>query len=344
MRLPNGYGSVYKLSGKRRKPWVARVTTGWGEPTEDRKQSKQDRKIVGCYETKQLALAALVEYNNNPYSLESATTTFKELYEMWSTIKYSEPLSKGNISGYMAAYKTAAPLHDVKFVDIKAKDMQDVIRLSGKNYPTLRKLKVLFNQMFRFAMENDLVSKDYSQFVDIGKPPKETSRRPFTQEEIDRLFELVDVMPNIDTILIMIYTGLRISELLEMETKNVNLEEKTMTGGIKTEAGTDRIIPISDKILHLVAKRAANGYKYLISSELIKYDKYLRDTFKPIMKKLGFSHTPHDCRHTFATLMGDAGADTVALQKIIGHAKYETTANIYTKKDIEQLRRAIALI
>jgi len=42
--------------------------------------------------------------------------------------------------------------------------------------------------------------------------------------------------------------------------------------------------------------------------------------------------------------MSNAGADTIALQKIIGHASYQTTANIYTHKDIEELKKAIDLI
>ena len=55
-------------------------------------------------------------------------------------------------------------------------------------------------------------------------------------------------------------------------------------------------------------------------------------------------HKPHDCRHTFATLMSNAGADKISLQKIIGHANYATTANIYTHKDVTELKKAISKI
>jgi site-specific recombinase XerD len=50
---------------------------------------------------------------------------------------------------------------------------------------------------------------------------------------------------------------------------------------------------------------------------------------------------PHSCRHTFASMMAKAGADTLAIQRIIGHADYATTANIYTHESVEELKKAI---
>ncbi|GMQ57990.1 hypothetical protein AN1V17_23850 [Vallitalea sediminicola] len=145
----------------------------------------------------------------------------------------------------------------------------------------------------------------------------------------------------------MIYTGLRVGELLIIKSNDIDLERKTINGDLKTEVGKDRIIPINRKIYNLVENRVNQGYEYFISktdNKPYKYDNYYRDNFVFIMEQLGFRHKPHDCRHTFATLMGNAGADTVALQKIIGHASYQTTANLYTHKDIEELKKAIELI
>ena len=60
----------------------------------------------------------------------------------------------------------------------------------------------------------------------------------------------------------MIYTGLRPTELLEIQTENVHLDEKYMVGGMKTEAGKDRIIPLNDKIIPLVKNRYDANKKY----------------------------------------------------------------------------------
>ncbi|SET56542.1 Site-specific recombinase XerD [Natronincola peptidivorans] len=339
MRLPNGYGSVYKLSGNRRKPWIARKTIGWDE------NGKQLYQTIGYYEKRPDALNALAEFNKNPYDMKVSTITFAEVFEKWNEGKYPT-ISKSNINGYNAAFKTSEVLHNIKFVEIRAKHMQDVIRTCGKGHGTLRKIKVLFNQLYKFAMENDIVTKDYSDYVDIGKNTEGSTRKSFTSKEIKRLFEVVDHIEFVDTILIMIYTGLRIGELLILENAAIDLDNRTIIGGIKTEAGKDRIVPISSKILPLVENRVSLNKYFLMNIEgnMLKYDNYYREKFIPIMEQLGMDHKPHDCRHTFATLMGNAGADTVALQKIIGHASYQTTANIYTHKDIEQLKKAIDLI
>lgn len=340
MRNPNGYGSVYKLSGKRRKPFMARKTTGWDDA------GKQLYQTIGYYEKRDLAMQALADFNKDPYSVEVSTVTFSDIFEQWKEGKF-EDVSRTSINGYNAAFAACITLHDMKFVDIRAKHMQNIIRTCDKGHGALRKIKVLFNQLFKFAMENDIVNKDYATYVVVGKNTEDSSRKAFSDKEIKRLFDVVDNINYVDTILIMIYTGLRIGELIILKPEGIDLENRTITGGIKTEAGKNRIIPISDKIFDMVASRASHGHEYLIAREngkQFKYENYYKEKFTPIMEQLNFKHKPHDCRHTFATLMSNAEADTISLQKIIGHASYQTTANIYTHKDIEQLKKAIDLI
>ena len=340
MRLPNGYGSVYKLSGKRRNPFLARKTIGWND------EGKQLYRTIGYYETKKLALQALADFNNNPYDVEVSILTFSDIFNRWKEQKYNA-ISKSAINGYNAAYETSKELHNIKFVDIKTMHLQAIINNCGKGYDTLRKIRVLYNQLFKYAMENDIVSKDYSAFIDIGKKVESTSRKPFTEKEIQRLFSVADSMPYADTILIMIYTGLRIGELLILKPSDINLEERTIIGGIKTDAGKNRIIPINKKVLPFVEKRLNENNEYLIINDLgkqMKYDNYYREKFIPIMEQLNMDHKPHDCRHTFATLMSNSNANKTAIKKIIGHSSYATTEKIYTHKDIEELRKAIELI
>lgn len=340
MRNPNGYGAVYKLSGKRRKPFAARKTIGWDD------DGKQIFKFIGYYEKRQDAMAALADFNTNPYDFEASSITFAEVFEQWSNIKY-EKVSRSAINGYNAAFETSNTLHNMKFVEIKTMHLQHVIDNCSKGHGTLRKIKSLYNQLFKYAMENDIVSKDYSNYVDIGKNTDTSSRIPFTNDEIKRLFEVEPVIPFVDTILIMIYTGLRIGELLLIKNGDVDLENKTIKGGIKTDAGKDRIVPINHKIFDMVAKRKNNKHKYLITNfknEKMLYDNYYREKFTPIMEQLNMKHKPHDCRHTFATLMNNADANPTSIKKLIGHNSFTTTEKIYTHKDIEELRKAIELI
>ena len=139
----------------------------------------------------------------------------------------------------------------------------------------------------------------------------------------------------------MIYTGLRPTELMEMLTENVHLEEKYMVGGMKTEAGRDRIIPINDKILPLIKNRYDPNKKFLINNKYgnhYTYGTYMNGNFNTCMSKLNMKHLPHDGRHTFASLMDSAEANEVCTKLIMGHSmKNDITKGTYTHKTLEEL-------
>ena len=97
MKLPNGYGSVINMGRRRRKPYAARVTIGW---TDDGKQIK---KYLGSFATRQEALNALANFNQNPYDVDLRKLTFAEVYERWCQQKFKdEPVKRA----YVAAYKS----------------------------------------------------------------------------------------------------------------------------------------------------------------------------------------------------------------------------------------------
>lgn len=341
MKKANGNGSVSKLSGIRRKPYIARVTLGWDEST-----GRQIRKTIGTYVTQKEAQKALIDYLDNPYDLDLSNILFKDVYEKWSKLKYPK-VSHSAILGYQSAYNNVEKLHNMKIKDIKARHLQEAIDSCSKGQATKKKIKFLFGQMFAYAMQNDIITKDYSEFVDIGKASEESKREPFSNKEIELLWKHIDDIEFIDTILIMIYSGFRIGELLELETKNIDLINMTMTGGLKTEAGKNRLVPIHPKILPLIEKRYNKDNQYLIinfKGKKMKYDNYYKEKFIPIMEQLNMEHRPHDCRHTFATLLSNANANATAIKKMIGHESYATTEKIYTHKDIEELRKNVELI
>lgn len=341
MKKANGNGSISKLSGIRRKPYIARVTLGWDEKT-----GRQIRKTIGTYVTQKEAQKALIDYLDNPYDLDLSNILFKDVYEKWSKLKYPK-VSHSAILGYQSAYNNVEKLHNMKIKDIKARHLQEAIDSCSKGQATKKKIKFLFGQMFAYAMQNDIITKDYSEFVDIGKASEESKREPFSNKEIELLWKHIDDIEFIDTILIMIYSGFRIGELLELETKNIDLINMTMTGGLKTEAGKNRLVPIHPKIFPLIEKRYNKDNQYLIinfKGKKMKYDNYYKEKFIPIMEQLNMKHRPHDCRHTFATLLSNANANATAIKKMIGHESYATTEKIYTHKDIEELRKNVELI
>jgi site-specific recombinase, phage integrase family len=340
MRNPNGYGSVIKLKGKRRKPFAVRVTTHWDD------NGKQRYKYLGYYKTQKEANQQLFYYNEHPYNIDVQNITFAEVYEKWKIEKF-EMVGHSSQLGYIAAFKTCESLHQIRFVDLKSSNLQEIVGNPEIKYGSKRKIKVLFNQLYAYAMKNDIISKDYSKYIDIGKNTEESTRKPFTNKEIERLWDLLDENDWIDTILILIYTGFRIGELLEIKNSDIDLENRIVKGGLKTEAGKDRLVPIHSKILELVKNRMDSNNEYLIvnfKGEQMKYNNYYREKFEPIMEELGMKHKPHDTRHTFATLLSNADANKTSVKKLIGHNSYTTTEKFYTHKDIEELRKAVEKI
>ena len=226
MKLANGVGTVYKLSGNRRNPYIVRKTVGWDIDTATGKR-KQQYITIGYAPTRAKGLEMLMDYNKNPYDIEASKITFAEVFEKWSAEKFPT-ISDSNAKAYKASYNTCEPLHDRVFKDLKLTDLQGIVDNCGKNYPTLRKLKVLFSQMYEYAMKYEICMKDYSEYVDIlkfkDKNPNKTDRSPFSREEIDALW-LQENNLYAQIVLMLIYSGVRVSELLDLKRENVNIEE-----------------------------------------------------------------------------------------------------------------------
>ena len=155
------------MSGKRRRPYAVRKTVGWHVNPETGK-SVQEQITIGYAATRAEGLQMLAEYNNNPFDIKASKATFQEVYERWSKEKFPT-ISKSNVKGYEASYRVCGTLYNKVFRDILLMDLQFVVDTCGKNYPTLKKLKGLFNQLYAYAMKNDICNKDYSEFVDLSR-------------------------------------------------------------------------------------------------------------------------------------------------------------------------------
>ena len=206
-------------------------------------------------------------------------------------------------------------------------------------------MQALLHQLFDIAIELDIIQKNYAEFVKIGERPQSNIHKSFSKMEITTLFNSVFSEPWADTVLIMIYSGLRPSELLSVRTKNVFLNEAYMIGGLKTKAGKERIIPLNNKVLPFVRKRYNPDNTFLIedNGQPISYGKY-KLMFKQLMEALSMKHLPHDGRHTFASLADTAGMNKIAIKKIMGHASNDITEKVYTHKEVSELLANVNMI
>ncbi|MBO5453911.1 MAG: tyrosine-type recombinase/integrase [Clostridia bacterium] len=347
MRLPNGYGSVVKLSGKRRNPYVVRKTAGW-RYDKDKDKQVQEYIIIGYAPTKAYGLQMLAEYNKNPFDVSSAKITFQEIFEKWSASKFPS-ISDSNVKGYNASYKLCGTLYNKVFKEIKLADLQYVVDTCYKNYPTLRKLKVLFGQLYEYALKNDVCNKNYAEFVDIVKykdrNPNKRDKNKFDKYELERIWaQQEDKYYQI--VLMLIYSGVRISEMLDLLKSDVRIEEQYFDViDSKTKNGI-RKVPIADKVLPFFK----NWYndtdsEYLLhteNGEQFKYRNYYDSYFVPLMENLSFDKTTHCCRHTCISMLAEAHVEQTTIKKIVGHSGAMTlTEKVYTHLDVKELIDAI---
>lgn len=336
MKNPNGYGTVVKLSGNRRNPFAVRKTIGWNE------KGHPIYLPIGYAASREEGMIMLAEYNKAPWDIDAEKTTMENLWELFEEKKMAK-MGKSSQGSLKSAYNHCSKIKKMKYKDIKSFHMQDVIDNCGKGYSTQWAIKNLFGQLDKFALEIDVINKSYAQLT-TAEPIPETSKKPFTDEEVDAVWNIKD-KPWVDSILVFLYSGFRISELLGLKTANVDLEAGTIQGGTKTKAGKDRIIPIHSKIFELIQRRVEEGNEYLftLDGKKLSTPKYY-EFWNSIMNELKMNHTPHECRHTFRSRLDSAGANKVCIDLMMGHKSKEVGERVYTHKTIEELKFAIELI
>lgn len=337
MRFENGYGGIVKNGGNRRKPFQIRKTIGYDD------NGKQLYKTIGWYKTRTEAFNALVEYNKNPYDLDNQIV-FKDLYDQWSQ-KHYPTIDERTANNYKNSMRYCQTLYNIKVPNIKIMNLQEIIDKCPK-YSVRKQLRVFFNMIFKFAVKSQIVGPEYNNLkLEVGKAIKIHEKKPFTEEEIQILFDNVGKLEGVETVLMLSFSGMRIQELLDIETANTYIEDRYCIGGEKTEAGRNRVIPISKKTLGFFEQYYNPENKYLITMDgkPVTYNRYMRKIWNPIMEKLEMHHTPHECRHFCITSLDKAEVPRRLTKRIVGHIDYNggDITNRYSHTSIEELVEAI---
>lgn len=344
MKLPNGYGSVYKKSGKRKKPYVVIVTTGW-------KEESQIRKIIGYTETRKEGLEMLAKYHNNPYNLDYKNLTFDDVWQKVianiEELVKNDKMSESNYRCLSLAYKNhCKKLYKVKLLDTKYIFLQDVVDNVEAGYTMKGYVKTICRKVFDYAINilDMPIIRDPTDRLVVGEKPNSDKHIPFEKNEIEILWGL-QYNDLVKIFLIDLYCGARPNEIFITHKDNIFLEENYFITGSKTESGKDRIIPIHPKIKHLIKYFSNKDEEYPFKTifDKFNYNKFSRESVK-LMEELNFNHTPYDCRHTFITKMKKAGANEYILKLIVGHKIKDITERTYTHRNIQELYEEIKKI
>ena len=330
----NSQGTVYK---DKNGTWIADYTIGWDDV--DGVLRRKRRKKRG-FATKNEALAYLPNLKQD-LPQQDMNVKFKDLYKKWMD-RHEEKVTKSTINCYKSAYKYFSSLYYVEIAKIRTEHMQKCIEECPHGKRTKENMKALGTSLWDYAMQLDIVDRNYAKYLYIHKE-EQTEKIAFSKEQLDTMWANVDRVPNIKYVLLLCYTGMRLSEMLGAMTENYDSEEGYFITGVKTDAGKDRTITISPKIRPFFSEFGQG--KHLFTELSAK--KFRTTIYYPALQSVGLDtldengdhiYTPHCCRHTFATLMKNVDAPATDKQKLIGHAKFEMTAH-YTHTDIGSLKK-----
>lgn len=323
LKRANGTGTVYKLQGRRKRPWVA----------------AKKGVVIGYYEKKTDALEALGRLIGKDIT-ERYNMTFKEVYEAWKAEHYPKITPSGQTQ-YDISFNLFSPLHGKQFRTLRTADFQTVIDTKqGKKHSTVSKYKQLVTQMSQWAIREELITTNYASFIRLPAP-EHKEKEIFSDEDIKKLE--ADNCEASKIVLMLIYTGMRIGELFNLPLADYH--ETYVIGGEKTDAGRNRVIPIRPEGREHFAYFAKHADGELLLSGYVGQKiaaNYRRRDYYPLLVKLGIDRkTPHATRHTYASWARRTGIQPEVLQKILGHANYTTTANIYVHTDVDELVKAV---
>ena len=340
MRNPNGYGCIKKLSGHRRRPFVFVVTDAGRQRPVEYFTNLVDAQIF----------QADYHRTHRHRSLPGHKITLAELYHRWLP-RHTEDTqpSQSTLDSYRNAYQHLSTLHGMVVEDLRYADYQRVIdgmRHHGLSYSSVKKVRSLISLLLKYANKIDMSMTNYAQLLSIGRNRPVRPHHTFSRQKINRLWASVD-FPGVDTVLILLYTGMRCGEMLQLQKSDVHLRQRYIRiTRSKTAAGI-RIIPIHHRIAALIESRMKSPGDAFICDDTGRSYNYGRycTVWRTVMHRIrAEGHTTHDCRHTVATLLDNAGANETAKRRILGHAGGDITERVYTHKGLQQLRKCIELL
>lgn len=319
------------------------------------------RILIGCFEKKSEARQALEEWIKHP--TEKINYTLEDVYNDWSPAAF-DSISSQTKTNYETCWQKIKAFGDPSIAKKQIKEIttgelrailkfyseprigEDGTEIKGLSKSYISKMKALLTQLYRHAVENNIVDRNYAELVKLPKM-EDGEKRAFSDTEFAILEKGYSAIPGGDAVYALCYLGFRVSEFCELTVFSYDSKNKTLTGGMKTEAGKNRVVPIHKKIQPIVERWASRNGEVLYCDENGKAynkDSFRKKVWKPVMEALGLPDelTPHSARHTCATLLAAGGARPEDIQRILGHSDYSVTANTYVNQDVNTLADAVS--
>ena len=282
----------------------------------------------------------------------------KYILEFEEYLKYQRNYSDYTITSYkedLNLYKEYLNRENLSFKDIEYNDLRNFLRYlkeekKEKNSSICRNLSAL-RTFYNYLITKEIT--DSNPFVYINGPKKEKRLpRYFEYNELEELFNVPDLKTALGQrnrlILEMLYaSGMRVGELVNVKTKNINMYDQTIK--ILGKGNKERLVHFGEYAKDILELYLKDGYKELNTNNL-EYlfinnihtkltERGVRDILDKIIKQTNLSKhiSPHMLRHTFATHLLNEGCDILSVQKLLGHESISATG-IYTHVTTEHLK------
>lgn len=336
-RRKKGTGVITRCNDDRSKKWRARYTNSFGKMVHLGHFASEEEAEKAIDKAVKLSLGSTLN------------ASLEDIYNDYKNTKKYQGLSQDTKNSYRAAFNKLKPLHNKVFRKITAREVQDLVDTFTVGKSSMNDVRTLLGLLYNRAQFHKISDEDLSKVIYFGTDKKSKKKHILTEKEIKDLIKN-DTMDYVDVLLCFVYTGARPSELLLMETKNVHLKENCMVGGIKTDAGKDRILIIHPKIKKYIKKWYNPKNKYLFfrldNGQPISTQYWQRQIFDKIVETLGLNEelTPYSTRHTFATLADKFKVSDTIINKTIGHTDTEFRRKTYTHPEVKQIYKEISKI
>lgn len=355
----NGTGYIHKLKDGRGKPWVVYepriavtitdrkgniVCDSAGNPKTVRKS-----KRIGSFATRTEAQKALDEYNTRIKNQEEEEIKIEFGKVIDEVIEWKRNIDTpvATIRCYQSAKNKLAHLSHIPISEIKYKDLQQVADRLSIGSPS--SISMPLQATYKYAIRNNYVKTNLADLILYKKKrTKPNSGSIFENEEIRKIWNLEKTGDDKQKkmarlVLVLLYTGARISEIVNLKSSDIDLDNdcikitrsKTLTG--------IRDIPIHPKIKHIL-----KYYKSAGTNEFAKKPKTEEtDTKKAdrnintLLRRNGFNHTSHDCRRTFLTQAYHQKLDWLIIEKSVGHYIQDVGRGIYVKNSFEEMKKEV---
>ena len=323
----NGQGTVFARNGR----WVAQVTVGW-------KPDGRRITLSRTFSKKTDAVNALptLRYEYSPKPIKQ-TISFEDCFEQMM-VQHRKRIGDGSAENYYYTFRHFAPIGYMPIADIKTAQLQKCVdAVPGKSLRT--KMKASASLTYKYALQNDVVDRNYAEFIVIERT-EEQEREAFTTEEIKTVLQNIGKFPYLACVAVLIFTGMRPNEMFAL--RKSDYHGTYFIGGSKTAAGKNRLIPIPAIIQPMVSDIVQKSNSEFIFSapngDKMDLTNFRKRYYYPALESLGVRKLPpYSCRHTFATMLKNVDAPITDKQRIMGHSSFSMTAH-YTHTDLESVQ------